>query len=88
MVKVRLILSLAFFMPAFALLGAFAALDNDLPLVPGLLTGACAGLFFGLVFGGSPKWKVWDYIFGPDDEEASPRSPIKKASSQEHFPIS
>jgi hypothetical protein len=74
MVKFRLILSLAFFIPSWTLLGAFAALDNDLPLLAGLLSGAVAGTFFGLVFGGNPKWKVWDYIYGPEEEEASQRA--------------
>ncbi len=50
----RLILSLALFVPGFALLGAFAAIDNRerTPWL-GLSIRALTGLFFGNVFGGA-----------------------------------
>jgi len=52
---VRLILCLVFFVPAFALLGAFATLDSgERAPWAGLLGGALAGLLFGLGFGGLP----------------------------------
>jgi hypothetical protein len=31
----------------------------------GLTVGAAIGVFFGLVFGGNHKWRVWDF-FGPE----------------------
>jgi len=39
------------------------------PLV-GLTVGASIGVFFGLAFGGNPKWRFWDSIFGPEDQNA------------------
>jgi hypothetical protein len=53
--------------PAWALLGAFSTLDSGSPLWLGLTVGGLVGVFFGLVFGGNRKWRVWDYIFGPED---------------------
>lgn len=35
----------------------------------GLTVGAVIGVFFGLVFGGNRKWRVWDYIFGSEQIE-------------------
>jgi hypothetical protein len=54
----RLTLCLVFFVPAFALLGAFATLDSgERTARAGLIVGAIVGLFFGLAFGGfRPKW--------------------------------
>jgi hypothetical protein len=49
----RLSACLVFFVPAFALLGAFAALDNgERTTWIGMGAGAFVGLFFGLAFGG------------------------------------
>jgi hypothetical protein len=28
--------------------------------------GATIGVFFGLVFGRNHEWRVWDYVFGPE----------------------
>jgi hypothetical protein len=67
MKTLRLVLSLVFMVPAWALLGAFSTLDSGLPLWWGLTVGGAIGVFFGLAFGGNHKWRVWDYIFGPED---------------------
>jgi hypothetical protein len=51
--SLRLIASLVFFVAAFALLGAFAALrEGDRTTWAGMGAGAFVGLFFGLAFGG------------------------------------
>jgi hypothetical protein len=65
----RLILSLAFFIPAFALLGAFAALDaGERAPCLGLAGGGVVGLFFGLGFGGfRPRW--FAIVFGQPDQD-------------------
>lgn len=60
---VKLALALAFFVPAFAILGAESRGGHW----PGWIVGG----FIGLVFGGNPKWKFWNSIFGPEDEEAN-----------------
>jgi RsiW-degrading membrane proteinase PrsW (M82 family) len=62
---VRLILCLIFFVPAFALLGAFASLDaGERGAWAGLIAGAIVGLFFGLGFGGfRARW--FAALFGP-----------------------
>jgi hypothetical protein len=33
-------------------------------------------VFFGCVFGGNHKWRVWDYTFGPEqaDEKGEQRT--------------
>src|SRR5262249_23177330 len=46
------------------LLGAFSTLDSGVPLWLGLSVGGLVGVLFRLAFGGVPKWKVWDAIFG------------------------
>ena len=69
MTIVRLILSLSFFVPAFALFGAFAAYDNHerSPWL-GVSIGVVIGVFFGLVFGGvQGHWL--DAILGPEESE-------------------
>jgi hypothetical protein len=57
---------LVLLVPGFALLGAFAAYDNGerTPWL-GLAAGAAVGVFFGCVFGGDRRWRLWDYLFGP-----------------------
>ena len=70
-------LSLAVFVPAWAVLGAFSTLDSRMPTWWGLTVGAVIGAFYGPVFGGNRKWRVWDQIFDPeqpskeDDRRAS-----------------
>jgi hypothetical protein len=67
MKTLRLVLSLAVMVPAWALLSGFARIDSPGPggVVGGMVVGGLIGVFFGLAFGGNHKWKVWDYIFGP-----------------------
>jgi hypothetical protein len=48
----RLTLSLAFFVPGMALLGAAVAADTYFPAWGGALTGGALGVFFGLALGG------------------------------------
>ena len=73
----RLALLLALFVPGFALLGALAAHGNGerTPWL-GLAAGAAVGVFFGCVFCGDRKWRVWDYLFGPElagaDQDETP----------------
>jgi hypothetical protein len=67
MKRLRLILSLDFMVPTWAVIGAFTTLDSGMPLAFGLTMGFLLGVFFGLVFGGNPKWKVWGFIFGPEN---------------------
>jgi hypothetical protein len=75
--RVKLPQSLAVFVPAWAVLGAFSTLDSRMPTWRGLTVGAAIGVFFALVFGGNHRWQVWDYIFDPeqpskgDDRRAS-----------------
>ena len=66
---IRLILSLAFFVPAFALFGAFAAYDNHerTPWL-GVSIGAVIGVLFGLVFGGA-RGRWLDVILGPEERD-------------------
>jgi hypothetical protein len=47
----------------------FSTLDSGMPSWWGLTVGAAIGVFFGCVFGGNHKWKIWDSIFGPQDED-------------------
>jgi hypothetical protein len=61
----RLVVWLALSVPAFALLGAFSALNSGGPPWLGVAAGVLVGVFFGLVFSGDPRWKAWDYFFGP-----------------------
>ena len=61
----RLAVSLAFFVPAFALLGGFASLDGGVhPAVP-MTLGGLVGVFFGLVFSGV-RFKWLDALLGPE----------------------
>jgi hypothetical protein len=34
-----------------------------------MVVGGLIGVFVGLAFGGNPKWRVWDYVFGPEEPE-------------------
>jgi hypothetical protein len=63
----KLTLAFAFLVPAWALLGTFlfSARDSGFPAAPGLLAGTALGVFFGLAFGGTMRWRVWDYLFEP-----------------------
>jgi hypothetical protein len=65
----RLMLSLAFFVPAFAMLGAFAGLDASEP-APWLspAAGGSVGLVFGLILGGFRSRSI-DLMFGPPHED-------------------
>jgi hypothetical protein len=58
--RVKLPLSLAVFVPAWALLGGLSTLDSGAPTWWGLTVGAALGVFFGCVFGGNHKWRDWD----------------------------
>jgi hypothetical protein len=50
----RLLLFLLFFVPGFALLGAFTAVDNgERTVYVGATAGALIGAFFGLAFAGA-----------------------------------
>jgi len=61
----KLPLSLAFFVPAFALLGGFASLDSGAhPAVP-MTLGGLIGVFFGLVFSGV-RFRWLDRLLGPE----------------------
>jgi hypothetical protein len=46
------------------MLGALSTLDSGMPVWWGLTVGSVIGVFFGMVFGGNRKWRVWDYIYG------------------------
>lgn len=63
-----LISSLAFFVPAFALLGAFATLDGGASPWWGLTIGSVIGIFFALGFGGV-RGRWLDYFCGPEKVE-------------------
>src|SRR5262245_55209322 len=71
----RLVVWLSLFVPAFALLGAFSALNSGGPLWHCVAVGGLVGVFFGLAFGGDHRWKFWDYIFGPQKPAAEGRRP-------------
>jgi hypothetical protein len=75
--------SLAVFTPAWAVLGAFSTLDGHMPPWRGLTVVALIGVFFGLVFGGNHKWRVWDYIFGP--EQPSEEDEQRASGDKETF---
>jgi hypothetical protein len=62
-----LCLVLCFTVPVCAVLVAFSTLDTGMPLWWGLILGSAIGVFFGLVFGGNPRWRFWDHIFGPEE---------------------
>jgi hypothetical protein len=67
----RLALMLALLVPGFALLGSLAASDNAVrtPWL-GLAAGAAVGVWFGCVCGGDRRWRLWDYLFGPEQPGA------------------
>jgi hypothetical protein len=62
----RLVPCLIVFSAGFAFLGGAGAVDSSGNVAVGMAGGALVGLFFGLVFGGNLKWRVWDVIFGPE----------------------
>jgi hypothetical protein len=65
---VRLVLSFAFFVPAFTIIGVW----NWGGYWPGWVAGGLVGLFFGLVFGGARgKWLDVFYPPGPGDDGAA-----------------
>ena len=61
--KLQLVLALVIMVPAWGLLGGFASLDSGAS--PWVCLTAGLGVFFGLVFGGNPAWRICDPIFGP-----------------------
>jgi hypothetical protein len=65
----RLVLSLLICVPAFAMLGAKLMANKGHAPLPGLILGVVAGAFFGLMFGGNRKWKVWKWLFGSEGPE-------------------
>jgi hypothetical protein len=70
MPTLRMILSLAFMVPTWAILGAFAHLDafGRRAVIGGAIVGGIVGVFFGLGFGGV-KGKWVDWLFGPEVPE-------------------
>jgi len=91
MKTLRMVRSLAFMIPAWAMLGGFARLDSPGPggVVGGMVVGGCIGVFFGQVFGGANgKWL--DCIFGreqtPKDEQRKER--FKKRNRDRKGPCS
>jgi len=80
MPKLRMILSLAIMIPAWALLGAYARLDAVGPggVLGGMVVGGAVGVFFGLVFGGA-KGRWVDGIFGPKDRRESEHEGNRRA---------
>jgi hypothetical protein len=81
--RVKLPLSLAVFVPAWAVLGAFSTLDSRMPTWRGLTVGAAIGVFFALVFGGNHRWQVWDYIYDP--EQPSEEDEQRASGNKERF---
>jgi hypothetical protein len=69
-------------------LGAFSTLDSGSPFWLGLTVGGLVGFFFGLVFGGNRKWRVWDYIFGPEDPRQAETRGSGGADKELAVPIS
>jgi hypothetical protein len=65
----RLTLSLAVFVPGFALLGMFAAWDSFFTVWGGALMGGVVGVFFGLAFGGVLARSVAGFFFGPEQPD-------------------
>lgn len=65
----RLILALLVCVPAFAMMGAKLMTNKGHAPLPGLILGVVVGAFFGLMFGGNRKWKVWKWLFGSDSPE-------------------
>ena len=53
MKRIRLLLSLAIFVPACAMLSGLSTLDSGASPWWGLTAGGLVGAFFGLVFGGA-----------------------------------
>jgi hypothetical protein len=69
MKAVNLILSLAVMVPVGSILGGLTTFDSGFPLWWGLTIGALIGVFIGCVIGGNPEWKIWDYIYGPREDD-------------------
>ncbi len=65
----RLVLALLIMIPAWVILGALVTYDSGAPPWWGLTVGAVVGCFFGMAFGGNRRWRIWDSLFGPEDEE-------------------
>jgi hypothetical protein len=63
----RLILCIALFTPACAVLGSIASTDNWGDPWSGLVIGGLVGLFFGLYFGGA-RGGVFGLVFPPGDK--------------------
>src|SRR5262245_59628573 len=51
--------------PRLRAVGAFSTLNSGGPFWLGVTVGGLVGVFFGLMFGGDHRWKMWDYVFGP-----------------------
>lgn len=70
MKSLRLVLAFLICIPLGAYAGAMTWYHTGGGnLVIEMIVGGCIGLFFGLIFGGNPDWKIWDSIFGPKEEE-------------------
>ena len=66
---IRLLLSLAFFVPACAMLGRLSTLDSAASPWWGMTAGGVVGAFFGPVFGGA-RGDVVGIVYPPTDHDA------------------
>jgi hypothetical protein len=69
----KLALALVVLVPAWAVLGAYVALDSGSSPYVGLAVGGLVEATFGLMMGGDPRWRVWDSVFGPPEHSGEER---------------
>jgi hypothetical protein len=67
----HLVLSLTFFVPCCAVLGAFSTLDTGKPLWFGVSLGVAFGVFFGMAFGGV-RGGIIGLAYPPSNERRQP----------------
>lgn len=63
----RLILAFAVFVPAFAVLGGYAAMDSRFNIVGGFVIGGAVRTFFAFAFAGFLPRFVVDFFFGREE---------------------
>jgi hypothetical protein len=67
--RLHLIAWLGVLVPVWSVLGALSTLESYFPWWWGALVGAVIGVFASAALGGNRKWKIWDLLYGTEQEE-------------------